>query len=243
MNIFKKIISFSIIFFISQGIPVLSRAISTNLLKIQIEPLQRFVFYFVQILIPILILKLYTRKSISQMGFNTHNRNLSFKTLKSFIKVWTVVVISFFVLALLFYKGFGTYIQSKCPLDYYNIVKNFIDAVLLAGIGEEPLFRGLVVLILFKYWNESFKIGKFVVPYVSILSGFIFMIAHVGFSVYPYFTITYYDPLQLAFTFVLGTFWATVFVKTKSLLCPILAHSSANAIQFTIGYITSFLIE
>lgn len=249
MWILNKSVSLIVVLIIAHVIPILSRDISGSFYfyKNYSEPYNGLIFsiisYLLQILFTILALKICIRGNISKAGFNFDNKDLSIRILKKFIVIWSVAVIAFFVIALNLSQGFGSYIKSLCPPDFCYILKDFITGVILAGIGEEPLFRSFVVLTLINYWDDSFKLGKLTVPHVSIISGFIFMTAHIGYNLYPSFTITHLDPLQLLFTFVLGTVWATIFVKTRSLLCPVLAHSGANAIQYATGYITSFIIK
>ncbi len=249
MRIIKKSASLIIVFLIAHVIPILSRTISgsLNFYKNYSEPIYGLIYviitYLLQIFFTILVLKICIRGNISKAGFNFDNKGLSIRILKRFILIWSVIVIAFFVIALNLSQGFGSYIKNLCPPDFCYILKDFIIGVILAGISEEPLFRSFVVLTLINYWDDSFKLGKLTVPHVSIISGFIFMTAHIGYNLYPSFTITHLDPLQLLFTFILGTVWSTIFVKTRSLLCPVLAHSGANAIQYAAGYITSFIIK
>ena len=249
MSIIKKCTSLIIVFLIAHIIPILSRTISNSFdfYKNYSAPIDGLIFaiitYLLQIFFTVLALKIFIKGNISKAGFNFNNKDLSIKILKRFIIIWLVIVITFFVIALNISQGFGSYIKNLCPPDFLYILKDFIIGVILAGIGEEPLFRSFVVLALIKYWDNSFRLGKITIPYVAIISGFIFMTAHIGYNLYPYFTITHLDPLQLLFTFILGSVWTTIFVKTRSLLCPVLAHSGANAIQYATGYITSFILR
>jgi membrane protease YdiL (CAAX protease family) len=249
LGILKKVSSLIIVFLVTQAIPILAKMISTifNLSEIQNEPMRQLTYsvicYICQILLTLIVLKIYFKNNFSKVGFNFNNKKLSIKIFKSFIIIWLVIVVIFFIFALNFIDGFGAYNRNLSPPNFWYVIKNFVAAVMLAGIGEEPLFRSFVVLVLIKYWDGGIKIGKLTVPYVSLLSGFIFMIAHIGYTLYPSFTITHFDPLQLTFTFILGVFWATVFEKTRSLLCPVLAHSGANGIQYAVGFIVSFILK
>jgi len=84
-------------------------------------------------------------------------------------------------------------------------------------------------------------IGNVQLPYVSILSGLVFSIAHIVYDITP-FRIVRIDYLQLLITFFLGTMWATMLIKTKSLLGPVLAHTLANTIQIMSGYYIAFYV-
>ncbi len=248
MSILKKLISLILVFLIVHILPIIARAIagSFDFSGISNDPLRQLAFvsitYIVQISLILTTLKISFKGSLSNAGFNLDNKSLSLSILTKFICIWSMIVILFYILALNFYKGFGDYIINICPPDFWYILKQFIGSVVFAGIGEEPLFRSFVILALTGYWSGSFKFAKVTIPHISIISGFIFMTAHIGYTVYPVFTITYIDPLRLTFTFILGVVWTNIFIKTKSLLCPVLAHSSANAIQYTAGFIASFIL-
>ncbi len=191
MNTIKKSTSLLVVFLLAHIIPILSRLITSRIIFYEIfpEPLPGLftvtITYLLQIAFAILALRICIRDNISNVGFNLRNKDLSIKIYKKFILIWSLIVASFFVLAINFLPGFDSYIQNICPLNFYGILKNFITGVILAGIGEEPLFRSFVVLALIKYWDNSFSFGKITVPYVAILSGFIFMTAHIGYDVYP----------------------------------------------------------
>lgn len=249
MSLIKKGISLIIVLIVAHGLPILSRTVSNSfyLSKINFEPMRQLVYvmitYSVQICLSIIALKICIRGNLSDAGFNLHKKSLSLKYFKKFILIWSIIVVVFYVIALNLSQEFGSYVKNICPPNFWNILNHFVGSVMFAGIGEEPLYRSFVVLVLIKYWDNSFKFGKIIIPHISVISGFIFMTAHIGYNVYPSFTITHLDPLQLLFTFILGIVWSNIFVKTRSLLCPILAHSSANGIQYTIGFITSFILK
>ncbi len=46
--------------------------------------------------------------------------------------------------------------------------------------------------------------------------------------------------IQLGITFLLGIVWSVMFLKTKSLLGPVIAHTCANTIQIMSGYIAAY---
>jgi membrane protease YdiL (CAAX protease family) len=201
-----------------------------------------FVFYVLQTLFAVTAIKLFVTKRLSDAGFSTINHSESIRILMRFMFVWTVVVVVFYTLSLIFVPPFEDYLKGFCPPDVLYGVKNVVGGSVLAGLGEEPLFRGFVVLMLAKQWDGGFRIGKRTISYVSLLSGFIFMTAHIGYVFVPHFEIVRIDPLQLTYTFILGVFWSAVFERTKSLLAPVAAHIWANFIQYALGYAVVFLL-
>ena len=68
------------------------------------------------------------------------------------------------------------------------------------------------------------------------------MYGHIGFTVFP-FEITYISWPQQVWALGLGLYYAVVFQKTKSLLCPVLSHGYSNGIIFTLQYLMVFFMK
>jgi membrane protease YdiL (CAAX protease family) len=200
------------------------------------------VTYILQIMMALIVIKLFVSKRLSDAGFTLINHKQSILILKRFMIVWAGIVLVFYTVALILIPAFEDYLKGFCPPDISVGIKNIVGGSMLAGLGEEPLFRGFVVLMLAKQWDGGVRVGKRTISYVSLLSGLIFMTAHIGYVFVPQFEFVHIDPLQLTYTFILGVFWSSVFEKTKSLLAPVAAHIWANFIQYALGYAAVFLL-
>ncbi len=202
--------------------------------------LYRVIFYFMQVTLAILALKVFTKNRLGLAGFHTRDKAVSLRLAALFLGAWAAFVILFYVVFLAVSPAFRLYVAQTFPAE--SLVRHLVGGGLLAGIGEEPLFRALVVHILVigsgidvSAMEQKTKWG------VSVLTGVIFMSAHIGYTFVPAFSIVFIDPLNLASTLLLGTVWAMMYLKTKSLLGPILAHTGANIIQYTIGHLAAAL--
>ncbi len=91
-----------------------------------------------------------------------------------------------------------------------------LQIALVPAIAEELLFRGLILTGLLKHFSVKTAI---------VLSAAIFAVYHL-------------NPWHLPFLFVLGIFFATVFVKTNNLILAMLAHFINNAIGVILYYQT-----
>jgi membrane protease YdiL (CAAX protease family) len=244
----KKYIKLIIVFIIVQIIPMLANKFviifysSSNVNNSMDDFLISAIHHLVQFFITILFMKYLLKISITEAGFNLLNKDKSKKFLKNFVISWFFIVLIFYILSINFMPGFKSYVSNFAPADYPPMFKDLMfNILLLAGIGEEPLFRSLIILPLIKDWSGELKIKNISIPHLSIISGVIFSLGHIGYNVYP-FSITYLDSMNILPTFVLGVCWATFFIRTKSLFSPILAHSCANVIQYLAAYITSFML-
>jgi membrane protease YdiL (CAAX protease family) len=197
------------------------------------------VFYSIQTGIAIILGRLVMYTSIKEMGFNLNNVKLTFRMMRWFVPIWLLLVILFYAIGLNCIAGFDEFVSHYYVTNKLAMQKDLIIGCLLAGIGEEPLFRGFIIASLVHVISENVRVEKVKISLVAILSGLLFALAHIEYQIIP-FKIIYTDVIQLSITFILGIFWSIMFLKTKSLLGPIIAHMCANVIQIMSGYIVAY---
>jgi membrane protease YdiL (CAAX protease family) len=112
--------------------------------------------------------------------------------------------------------------------------------VLLSGTSEEILFRALVIITMLsvgKRAGYSDKASTIIAVVVSIL---IFMLGHVNIRINP-FRVENFNLLQQVTVITFGGFYAYLFLKTKSLLGPMLAHNWLNGVIVLIGLLVNLV--
>ncbi len=112
----------------------------------------------------------------------------------------------------------------------------------MAGVGGEPLFRGMVMIVIGRYWKSMVRIGNWKIPSSGVVAAFIFMLGHISYTLSP-FAIMPFSPYFLFKTFIFGLYYAYVFHRTGSLLGPIISHSYANLIANVLGFSMAFLFS
>ncbi len=196
------------------------------------------IHHIFQLLLTLLIMRLYFNTRFEKWGFNLNNLNLSLK------------------IALYFSIGFGIsqgvplligYLTNTLsssgighPLTFTNIGGYYLFQGFLSGTCEEPLFRGFVILVLAKSWKSKINVAGIDISIATIIAAILFSYAHIGFDLFP-FEITRLSPPQLVYAFILGIVYGEVFDRTKSLLGPILLHNISNVISITYGYLAYIL--
>ena len=198
-------------------------------------------FYSIQTGIPIIFGIFIMHRSITELGFNLRNIKLTLRLLGWFIPIWLLIVILFYVIGLNCINDFDVFVSHYFVKDKLTMQKDLIIGCLLAGMGEEPLFRGFIITSLVTIITRYVGVGKVKIPLVAIITGLLFALAHIEYQIMP-FRIINIDSIQLSITFSLGTFWSVMFIKTKSLLGPIIAHMCANTIQIMTGYFVAYYI-
>ena len=196
------------------------------------------IHHVLQLVFTVLVMKFVFKIDLRQMGFNLNKRRESLRIFGWFARVYLVVVI----LILLPNIIFGSAPSFDYPLTAENMAGVLGFQILLSGTGEEPLFRGMVMIVLGKFMTGMHRIGNSEIPSSGVVATILFTLAHVGFTISP-FAITHFDPLQLFGALVFGLFYANVFHRTGSLLSPIIMHGYSNGILFVGRYSLAFLFS
>lgn len=240
MKSFGKIIDLLIVFIAIQFIPGIS-TIFANLLNPIIHSVDNdgvflwiSVHHVFQLILTIVIMKIYFKSRLMDWGFNLDNSKNAIKIVGWFIIIFSVLEITFWMILFVSKVNIEQYIGY--PLSFKNILGYYGFETFLSGTCEEPLFRGFVILVLSQSWKGKFRIGKIDFTEAGILSAILFTYAHISFSIIP-FKVTSLNPMQLLTAFGLGLLYAIVFEKTKSIFTPILLHNVSNIIVITIPFI------
>lgn len=197
------------------------------------------IHHILQLLLPMFLMKLWLTRRLSDFGFNLNDHKRSLRIFYWFSLIYLVPV--FFVNVLPSIIS-GNSPSFGYPLNARNITGTLGYMYLLTGTGEEPLFRGFVIVVLSQSWKKVFRLWRIEISAAGLISTVLFMYAHIRFTVFP-FEITYFSWAQQVWALGLGLYYAIVFQKTKSLLCPILSHGYSNGIIFTILYIMVFIMN
>lgn len=185
------------------------------------------------------LMKLWLTRRLKDYGFNLNDHKRSIRIFLWFSLIYLVPV--FFVNVLPHIIS-GNPPWFRYPLSARNIACKLGYMYLLSGTGEEPLCRGFVIVLLSQSWKKVFRIWRIEISMAGLIATALFMYAHIKFTVFP-FEITYISWPQQVWALGLGLYYAIVFQKTKSLLCPVLSHGYSNGIIFTILYLMSFLMK
>ena len=174
--------------------------------------------------------------NLRQWGFDLNKWRASLRTVGWFVLVFFGVVIMERLPGIIS----GTAPSLDYPLTASNMAGVLGSSLLVIGTCEEPLFRGLVMTVLGKYWRGTYRIAAVEIPSVAIVATIFFLLAHISFTFSP-FTMTHVSLYQQLCIFVLGLYWAVVFYRTGSLLGPIVMHNYANGLSSVVRDSMAFL--
>jgi membrane protease YdiL (CAAX protease family) len=191
------------------------------------------VHHIAQLLLTLLVAPVF-RLNLTALGFNLNNRQASLSLLRTFILYFVVFVVVGHII--LYFTSPAP--NFSYPLTFRNVIGELGFKAILSGTAEEPLFRGLVMMVLYRSWHGRVSWLGMHISDAGLIATVLFIIAHIGFTVVP-FQVTWVSPIQLLQAGILGFFYAIAFDKTRSLLTPVLAHNFANVFLTSIGMIWS----
>lgn len=197
------------------------------------------IHHIFQLLLSLVLMKLWISRCLRDYGFNLNDYKRSLRIFCWFCLIYLVPV---FFVNVVGHIISGEPPSFKYPLNARNVIGFLGFEYLLSGTGEEPLFRGFAIILLSQSWKHVFRIWRIEISLASLIATALFMCAHIGLKFYP-LEITHISWSQQVWALGLGLYYAIVFHKTKSLLCPVLSHGYSNGIIFTILYPMAFFMK
>jgi membrane protease YdiL (CAAX protease family) len=178
------------------------------------------------------------KKGSKDLGINTRNKKLSLKIFAVFVLLWSSIIVLYVSLTYFFFPNSWIAMTSIELPPKTTIVATLLFQSFFPGMGEEILFRGLIINLLSARIFPNFRQNKASKFGIIVLSSAYFAIAHIYFTLAP-FQITHIDYLQLVTAVGCGAFYAIAYLQTESLLAPFLAHNFSNTTATICGYILS----
>lgn len=184
------------------------------------------VHHIIQMLLAMILIFIFSRKKELDFGLKPKQNKIGVKYLIIFSAVIMVyVIVSYLV---------GYKVNSIEPYSYQLNCRNVLGTLgfqlLLSGPSEELLFRALPITVL------SWAFGKNNNHWAEIIiAAFLFSIAHISWNCAPFSLV--FSWFQLFYAFVLGMIYGITYVKTNSVIYPMIMHSLSNVFMVGVGYI------
>ena len=188
------------------------------------------VHHIVQMLIALLVIFIIhkTRKLNFNLKPKFSKTGILYTAIFSFV-ILIYVLISYII---------GYFNSAIAPYGYdlnaVNILGTLGFQLLLSGTSEEILFRALPITVIGNLTNSKSKnvLG-------ILVASVLFSIAHIQWSLVP-FTISF-DLFQLVYAFILGIAYGVTYIKSKSIIYPMIMHGMSNFLMVGIGYIFAII--
>ncbi len=126
------------------------------------------------------------------------------------------------------------------PYSYTLNIKNVLGTLgfqlFMSGTSEEILFRALPIGILMSIYSKDVKHKEGI---VVLIAAVLFSVAHIKWGVNPFYIS--FSTFQLIYAFILGLIYGFTYLKSKSVVYPVIMHGLSNFIMIGIGYIFQFI--
>ncbi len=165
-------------------------------------------------------------------GFNLKPR-LDSKGIKDTVLFCVAITVYYLVIYFI-----GSFTNSINTYDYElnptNVIGTLGFQLLLSGPSEEILFRSLPIAVLLSVLDSDSKRDRAI---AVIGAAALFGIAHINVFTFqvPWF--------QVCYAFVLGIFYGCTFIKSKSVIYPMIMHSMSNVISVSGCYLYMVLFS
>jgi membrane protease YdiL (CAAX protease family) len=188
------------------------------------------VHHITEMLIALAVLMILSKLLKANFGFSLGDRKKGTKYIVVYTAVFVGVTLVCHVLMLIN----NTLPVYDFPLNNYNILGTLGFQLLLSGPAEEILYRALPITMLVHVLGKSVKVG-WGITLETIIASFLFAIAHMKWSLFPFaFEANYF---QLFYAFVLGTIQGKAYQDSHSIVYPMFMHSISNVLMVGTGYL------
>ncbi|MBR6147075.1 MAG: CPBP family intramembrane metalloprotease [Lachnospiraceae bacterium] len=132
----------------------------------------------------------------------------------------------------------GSFTNTINTYDYElnatNVLGTLGFQLLLSGPSEEVLFRSLPIAVLLSVLEPDSKRDRAIAVFGAAV---LFSIAHINMLT---FQVSWF---QVCYAFVLGMFYGYTFIRSKSVIYPMIMHSMSNVISVGGCYLYMVLFE
>lgn len=170
-------------------------------------------------------------------GFHLNGWAFSFKRVLIFCAFWFLVQLS---VGYLLVQG-GLSADPGYPLTLRNFAGWLGFEVLLSGTSEEIMYRGLIMTLMMRAWQSLFRSTQWLGWAALVGATLVFMVDHINFSLQP-LAVTYVNPLQQLTVLIFGLFYGFLYLRTQSLVGPVLAHNLLNGVITVAGTLLYLLL-
>jgi membrane protease YdiL (CAAX protease family) len=169
-------------------------------------------------------------------GFTMTRWKSSLRDAGAFVLAWTVIQfgVGWFLVSR------GTVADPGFEMNVANLVGVYLFQLFLSGVGEEPLYRGLVLVSLCIAGRRVMQRKRLRMTVALLLSTAVFMFDHINFTIRP-FSVTHFNALQQVTLLVFGVFYGLLFFKYRSLFGPIVTHGMLNVVIVSSGVLLSLV--
>jgi len=182
--------------------------------------------HLAQMVLALCVIAAVGKAAFGDWGLNLRNWRRSLRITREVVFIFAIIMA--ISLALQLFSGAPP--RSAPPLTLGHIAGTLFFMIVISGLSEEILFRGMMQTWLSRQTSAAVSVFGLRLSVAGLIAALIFAAVHINFSLTPLAVTHLYWP-QLAVALGLGLVYAWAYDRTQSLLAPILIHNVSNGMM------------
>ncbi len=145
---------------------------------------------------------------------------------------FAVIILIYVLISYVVGYSHNTIAPYAYELNISNVLGTLGFQLFLSGTSEEILFRALPVTVLGGVIGKDNKNGY---AFIIVIASILFSVAHIQWTLFP-ISLTF-SWFQLIYALILGIAYGITYVKSKSIIYPMVMHGLSNFFMVGMGYI------
>ena len=146
--------------------------------------------------------------------------------------IFAIVILIYVLISYVVGYSLNTIVPYAYELNVANVLGTLGFQLFLSGTSEEILFRAFPITVLGGVIGKDNKKGY---AFIIVIASVLFSVAHIQWSLFPV-SLTF-SWFQLIYAFILGIAYGFTYVKSESIIYPMIMHGLSNFFMVGIGYI------
>jgi len=146
--------------------------------------------------------------------------------------IFAIVILIYVLISYVVGYSLNTIVPYAYELNVANVLGTLWFQLFLSGTSEEILFRAFPITVLGGVIGKDNKKGY---AFIIVIASVLFSVAHIQWSLFPV-SLTF-SWFQLIYAFILGIAYGFTYVKSESIIYPMIMHGLSNFFMVGIGYI------
>jgi len=146
--------------------------------------------------------------------------------------IFAIVILIYVLISYVVGYSLNTIVPYEYELNISNVLGTLGFQLFLSGTSEEILFRALPITVLGGVICKDNKRGY---VFIIVIASVLFSVAHIRWTLLPV-SLTF-SWFQLIYAFILGIAYGLTYVKSESIIYPMIMHGLSNFFMVGMGYI------
>ena len=186
------------------------------------------VHHIVQMIVALVLIFIISKKSNLDFGLIPRLN----KSGILYTAIFAIIILIYVLISYVVGYSLDTIAPYEYELNISNVLGTLGFQLFLSGTSEEILFRALPITVL---GGVICKDNKKSYIFIIVIASVLFSVAHIRWTLFP--VSISFSWFQLIYAFILGIAYGLTYVKSESIIYPMIMHGLSNFFMVGMGYI------